>query len=390
MRIPSARDKLLFTPGPLTTSPLVRQAMLRDLGSRDHEFVQIVRDVRRELLEIAHVSQAAGYEAILIPGSGTYAVESVISSVVPPGSTLLVLVNGAYGERIVAMAGAHQIATRVLRCAENEVPQVQDIDEILRGDPDIHTVAMVHCETSTGILNPLEAIGRVVAGHGRSLVVDSMSAFGAVPMEVGQVPIDYLVSSANKCLEGVPGLAFVLARRDALLAADGWSRTLSLDLVAQWRGLEGNGQFRFTPPTHVILAFAQALRELADEGGVPSRAARYRENHAVLGQGMARLGFETHVSPPLQSHVITTFHLPSHPRFHFDRFYALLGDRGYVIYPGKLTDAPCFRIGTIGRIFPADVRGLLSAIAAVLEEMGVDLPSVPDHSVTPVRVLTVN
>ena len=366
------QDKPLFTPGPLTTSLTVKQAMLRDLGSRDVEFIAAVRELRDELLSVAGVSQEAGYEAIIMQGSGTFSVEAVIASAMPPRGKLLVVVNGAYGDRIVKIAKVHQIETVVQQYRENELPSLDAIDQALAEDDEIKMVVAVHCETTSGIINPIEKIGQIVSKHGRCYFVDSMSAFGAVPLDFAAAHIDFLVSSANKCIEGVPGFGFCICRREALLATRGWSRTLSLDLLAQWEGLEKNGQFRFTPPTHTILAFRQALRELEQEGGVTGRAARYEENYRTLLAGMRRLGFNEYVDPDIQGYIITSFRYPEDPNFQFEKFYDLLNESGFVIYPGKVSDADCFRIGNIGRIDKSDVEALLEAISNVLETMQVN------------------
>ena len=366
------QDKPLFTPGPLTTSLTVKQAMLRDLGSRDVEFIAAVRELRDELLSVAGVSQEAGYEAIIMQGSGTFSVEAVIASAMPPRGKLLVVVNGAYGDRIVKIAKVHQIETVVQQYRENELPSLDAIDQALAEDDEIKMVVAVHCETTSGIINPIEKIGQIVSKHGRCYFVDSMSAFGAVPLDFGAAHIDFLVSSANKCIEGVPGFGFCICRREALLATRGWSRTLSLDLLGQWEGLEKNGQFRFTPPTHTILAFRQALRELEQEGGVTGRAARYEENYRTLLAGMRRLGFNEYVDPEIQGYIITSFRYPEDPNFQFEKFYDLLNESGFVIYPGKVSDAECFRIGNIGRIDKSDVEALLEAISNVLETMQVN------------------
>jgi 2-aminoethylphosphonate-pyruvate transaminase len=367
----TARDKPLFTPGPLTTSATVKEAMLRDLGSRDSEFIAAVREVRAKLLEVAGVSQKLGYEAILMQGSGTFSVESVISSAMPPEGKLLAVVNGAYGDRIVKIARTYGIATVVQKYRENELPCVDAVDKALRDDAEIKMVVAVHCETTSGIINPIEEIGEVLSKHHRRYFVDSMSAFGAVPLDFEAAKIDFLVSSANKCIEGVPGFGFCICRRESLLETRGWSRTLSLDLLAQWEGLEKSGQFRFTPPTHVILAFHQALAELEAEGGVAGRGARYRENYRTLVSGMRRLGFEEYVDAERQGYIITSFHYPEDANFQFERFYDLLNEAGFVIYPGKVSDADCFRIGNIGRITRSDVEALLEAIQVTLNEMGV-------------------
>jgi 2-aminoethylphosphonate-pyruvate transaminase len=373
-QLPTGHDKPLFTPGPLTTSRTVKQAMLRDLGSRDHEFIGLVRRVREQLLAVAGVSQQTSYECVLIQGSGTFTVESVISSAMPREGKLLVVVNGAYGDRIVAIAKRYGIETTIVRAKENTLPDVNEIERTLAAHPDIRLTAVVHCETTSGIINPIQAIGAAVHRHGSSYFVDSMSAFGAVPVDFSACQIDFLVSSANKCIEGVPGFAFAICRREALLATEGLARTVSLDLLAQWQGLERNGQFRFTPPTHALLAFDQALRELDAEGGVAGRAQRYRQNHDTLCRGMEELGFVEYVPRPWQGHIITSFRYPADPRFDFPDFYQRLSQNGFVIYPGKVSDADCFRIGTIGRLFPNDVRALLAAIHGVVTDMGMKLP----------------
>lgn len=367
-------DKALFTPGPLTTSATVKHAMLRDLGSRDAAFLQVVEDIRRRLRALGGSASTPDYEAVLLQGSGTYAIEAVLTSAIPRTGKLLVAVNGAYGERMVRIAERHDIACHALRLLEHTPFTPGMIDAALTADPAITTVALVHCETTTGLMNPAEAIGAVVRRHERTFILDAMSSFGAVPLDVAQAEVDYLVSSANKCIEGVPGFAFVLCRRAALEATAGWARTLCLDLRDQWRGLERDGQFRFTPPTHALLAFQQALVELEAEGGVAGRAQRYRANHALLTCGMRRLGFREYIAPEHQSYVITAFRYPADSRFDFAAFYALLNEAGCVIYPGKLSHADCFRIGSIGRLHPPDFERLLAAVESALQVLGIAVP----------------
>ena len=360
---------LLFTPGPLTTSSAIKQAMLRDVGSRDREFIRLVEKVRRRLLALAGVSDAAGYEAVLIQGSGTYAVEAMVGTFVPKSSRLLVIDNGAYGARMGEIAHILGIDTHV-----RQLPPAQPVDplavaEAIGDDPAITHVAAIHCETTTGVLNPIGQIGAVARDAGRTLLVDAMSSFGAVEIDLERDHIDALAASANKCLEGVPGCAFVLARR-ALLDA-GVGRSLSLDVAAQWRGFERDGQFRFTPPTHVVLALDRALDELEREGGIRGRAARYRANRERLLDRMRDIGFTEIVAPEHQSDVITAFRCPADPAFAFDDFYERLRARNFVIYPGKLPAIESFRIGTIGRLFPADFDALTGAIREVLAAMNV-------------------
>jgi 2-aminoethylphosphonate-pyruvate transaminase len=362
------KQKLLFTPGPLTTSETVKQAMMRDLGSRDVEFLELARKIRHRLLELGNVADGS-YEAVLMQGSGTFAIESVISSVLPRDAKLLVLINGAYGHRMAKIARTLGIATEALVFPEWRPVDPDEARRALARDPAITHVGTIHCETSTGIMNPVQEIGGVVKGLDRVFLVDGMSSFGGVPIGVAESRIDFLVSSANKCIQGVPGFGFVLARRVLLLSSEGRARSLSLDLAAQWKGFESDGQFRFTPPTHALLAFWQALQELEQEGGIVGRAARYAANRKVLLEGMKELGFDAYLAPEHQSHIITSFRYPKHQNFDFGRFYQLLSQRGFVIYPGKVSDADCFRIGTIGHIFPDDLKALIAAVQQTLKDM---------------------
>jgi 2-aminoethylphosphonate-pyruvate transaminase len=371
------KDKVLFTPGPLTTSPTVKQAMLTDLGSRDHAFIAVVREIRRRLVALGQADENT-FTAIPMQGSGTFGLEAVIASCIPAGGSLLVIVNGAYGQRIANIASVLGIETKILACAENRTPDLDEIETALQQAPKPSMLAVVHCETTSGIVNPICDIGRRAHAAGVPTFVDAMSSFGAIPVDLEGGHIDYLVSSANKCIEGVPGFSFVLARRAHLEQTSGWARSLSLDLYDQWQGLERNGQFRFTPPTHALLAFYQALLELEQEGGVAARAARYRNNHETLIAGMRALGFQEYLEPEDQGIIITSFRTPDHPRFDFAEFYDRLNRRHYVIYPGKVSNADCFRIGNIGRLFPSDVQDLLHAIADVMDEMKCALPVVSD------------
>ncbi len=368
-------DKRLFTPGPLTTSLKVKEAMLHDLGSRDESFIKLIRDIRNKLLKLGNTSQEEGFEAILMQGSGTFGLESTIGSIVPPNGSLLVIVNGAYGERVAKLAEVLKIDTLVLRFPENEVPDPGIVKSTLSDNPKITTVSLVHCETTTGILNPIEQIGRLVHDHGASFMLDAMSSFGAIEVDLEKAHVDFLVTSANKCLEGVPGFSIILARRSALVATKGFARSMSLDLFSQWDGLERNGQFRFTPPTHTLLAQGQALAELEEEGGVAGRAARYAANHKRVKDGLVALGFIPYLQPERQSFIITSFLYPDHPNFDFEEFYSRLGSKSLVIYPGKLTQASCFRIGNIGRLFEADMDDLLVAIESTLKEMEISMPT---------------
>ena len=362
-------DPWLLTPGPLTTSPTVKQAMLHDYGSRDGQFIAVNRSVRDRLVDL--VGGGDDYVCVPLQGSGTFVVEAMLGCFVPADGKLLLLVNGAYGERMDKICRYYGRAVVRRDWPENQPVDPAAVDAALAEDPAISHVAVVQCETTSGILNPVEEVARVVAGHGRRLLIDAMSAFGALPLDAREVPFDAVVASSNKCLEGVPGMGFCIARRDALQATEGNSPSLSLDLHDQWVAMEKNAQWRFTPPVQVIAAFNQALDEHAAEGGVAGRGGRYRENCRILVEGMRALGFRTLLPDQLQAPIIVTFHMPDDPGFDFEAFYDRLRRRGYVIYPGKLTVAPSFRIGCIGRLGAEQMRGALTVIGETLAEMGV-------------------
>jgi len=363
------QDKLLFTPGPLTTSFTVKQALTRDWGSRDTAFQRVIREVRSGLLELAGVSPAE-YTTIPIQGSGTFGLEAVLCSAVNKKKGVLVIANGAYGMRQTFITKAHGIPTVLYECADYEAPDLAAIEKLLQTTArDVSHVSVVHSETTSGIVNDITAIGQLAKKYEKRFMVDAMSSFGAYEIDFHAAQIDFLVSSANKCIEGVPGFSFVISRIDALNEAKGNSSSLSLDLHAQCAGLDANGQFRFTPPTHTLCAFRQAMEELKIEGGVKARGMRYRENQQRLMRGLAPLGFELYLPSERQGYIISSYHWPKDKNWNFETFYNKLNDRGYVIYPGKVSNADCFRIGHIGRIFPEDTDGLVAAITDVCQEM---------------------
>ncbi|MSU33617.1 MAG: 2-aminoethylphosphonate--pyruvate transaminase [Pedosphaera sp.] len=370
-RLPAARDSLLYTPGPLTTSLSVKHAMLHDSGSWHWEFNEKVAAIRDRILGIAGLRRTDGWEAIPLQGSGTFGVEAVFQTILPPQGKVAVMSNGAYGERIVLMLQHAKIDHVVLRTLEDTPNDPDALEVLLAKDPMITHVAAIHCETTTGILNPIAALGAMSRRFGKTYIVDAMSSFAAYPIDFEACAIDYLISSANKCIEGVPGFSFVICRRANLLATEGWARSLSLDLLGQLKEFEKNGQFRYTPPTHSVLAFEQALHELDMEGGVLGRAARYKRNHEVLLDGMKALGFRSYLPEAVQSYIITSFIFPADPKFTFQEFYRQVSEKGYLLYPGKISQADTFRIGNIGRLFESDMRSVVSAIGEAIGEMGV-------------------
>jgi 2-aminoethylphosphonate-pyruvate transaminase len=354
--------QILLTPGPLTTSVATRQAMTRDWGSRDPAFIALTAELRQRLLAIAHATEA--HVCVPLQGAGTFIVEAAISTLVGRGDRLLVLANGAYGERMATIAERLDRAVQVMRWPENAPVDAAEVAAVLHGDPSITHVALVHCETTTGLLNPLAEVAAVVATAGRYFILDAMSSFGALGIDLRTTPIAAVLASSNKCLEGVPGLSFALVARDVLAAAKGNSPSVSLDLHDQWRGFEKDGQWRFTPPVQVVAALVEALRQMEQEGGPEARLARYRQNYDVLLHGMRRLGFELYLDEALQAPIIATFRLPA--SLAFGAFYDALAERGFLIYPGKLTQAETFRIGCIGALDHRDFERLLAAIEATL------------------------
>ncbi|KAJ8045022.1 Serine--pyruvate aminotransferase, mitochondrial [Holothuria leucospilota] len=370
------KEVKLFTPGPLGTSPSVKQAMLRDLGSRDTEMISVIREIRNKLVDIAGVSRDK-FTCVPVQGSGTFAVEAVLNTTThKDNARVLVLVNGSYGERMEIMCQHMGLEVHAMRLPDNEPISANKVKQFLQKDNKWSNIAIVHLETTHGLLNPLEEVGRVVREEcpDAIFIADCMSSFGSVSFDVEEAKADFLVSSANKCLQGVPGFAYTICRRDKLMQCKGQSTSLALDLVAQYEGLERNGQFRFTPPTHCLLAFRQALKEFEAEGGVIGRGKRYKENYTILDEGMRKLGFKAYIPENDRGCVITSFFSPKHKNFTFEEFYNKLHNYDQVIYPGKTAKFDCFRIGNIGHLFPGDIQHLLDCISKVLNEMGVPTP----------------
>ena len=357
----------LLTPGPLTTTDTVKKEMLFDHCTWDDDYKQITQEIRKELLKLAHVSEE-DYTVVLMQGSGTFGVESVLTSVIGEDEKLLIAANGAYGKRMASIAEHAKIDYVLYEENFDKVPDAGKIAEYLDEDAKITHVAMVHSETTSGILNDIESVAKVVKERGKTFIVDAMSSFGGVDIQVGEIGIDFIISSANKCIQGVPGFSFIICRRDKLMESKGKARSLSLDLYDQWETMEKDGKWRYTSPTHVVLAFRQALRELEEEGGIEKRQERYEKNNQILIENLAELGIRPYVGADVQGPIITTFYYPEHYNFSFQDMYQYIKERGYAIYPGKVTDADTFRIGNIGEIYPEDMVKVTAIISEFLKE----------------------
>jgi 2-aminoethylphosphonate-pyruvate transaminase len=362
-------EPILLTPGPLTTSRETRSAMLRDWGSWDTAFNELTASVCSDLVAIVNARES--HVCVPMQGSGTFSVEAALGTLVPRSGKVLVPDNGSYCKRIVRTLGYLGREAVVLKHGEQEAADPARIEAALAADRSITHVAQVHCETGTGILNPLPEIAAVVAKHGRGLIVDAMSSYGAIPIDAGKIPFDALIAASGKCLEGVPGMGFVVARRAALERCGGNSSSLVLDLLDQWQYMQKTGQWRFTPPTHVLAALHAAIIQFQSQGGQAARLARYRENCAALVSGMRALGFKTFLPDALQAPIIVTFHSPPDPAYEFTEFYRRVRERGFILYPGKLTDVDTFRVGCIGAIGPSALMAAVAAMEAVLNGMGV-------------------
>ena len=374
----TAAAPTLLTPGPLTTSARTRQAMQMDWGSWDERFNQLTASVCARLLAI--LNGAHSHHCIPLQGSGTFAVEAAIGTLVPRDGKVLVLINGAYGKRLAKICEVLGRNVSTFETAEDQPTTAADVDRLLHADSAISHVALIHCETSTGILNPLQQIAQVVKRHGKRLIIDAMSSFGALPIDAREVPFDALIAASGKCLEGVPGMGFVFADKQALAAAQGNCHSLALDLFDQHDYMAKTGQWRFTPPTHVVAALHEALLQYAEEGGLPARQQRYAHNCQALLEGMAELGLRSFLPAAIQAPIIVTFHAPQDPRYQFKGFYERVKAKGFILYPGKLTQVETFRVGCIGHVDTADMNAAVSAIAEALHARGINLSSIGTHA----------
>lgn len=362
-------DPILLTPGPLTTSLRTKQAMLNDWGSWDAAFNSITASIRKDVVEI--VNGGDDYTCVPLQGSGTFLVEAAIGTLVPRDGKVLVPNNGAYCARIVRICKYLNRAVVDLTVPEDQPTTGAIVDAALAADPSITHVAQVHCETGAGMLNDLTGVAQACRKHGKGLIVDAMSSFAALPIDVRTTPFDALVAASGKCLEGVPGMGVVVVRKSLLESRAGNAHSLAMDLHDQYVYMEKTTQWRYTPPTHVVAALRVAIDQFKEEGGQPARLARYSANCAALIDGMAKLGFRTFLAPAVQAPIIVTFHAPTDTAYSFKTFYEMTRDRGYILYPGKLTQVETFRVGCIGAIDANEMRNVVSAVEQTLKAMGI-------------------
>ena len=363
------RDAVLLTPGPLTTSLRTKLAMLKDWGSWDSDFIAITARVRQSLLDIVHGHDS--HVVVPLQGSGTFSVEAAVATVVPRDGHVLVLDNGAYCKRAAKLTHLMGRRTTVVPFAEDAAISPEVLQTHLLADKSITHVVMIHCETGAGVLNPLQAVADVCHAHGKGLIVDAMSSFAALEIDARKVHFDALIAASGKCLEGVPGMGFVFIRKAILPQCEGNNCSLAMDLYDQYIYMEKTGQWRFTPPTHVLVALNEAIAQFEEEGGQIARLKRYQSNCRTLVEGMATLGFKPFLDPAIQAPIIVTFHAPADPRYQFKTFYDIAKKNGFILYPGKLTQVETFRVGCIGAIGPAEMAQAVHAVALTLKEMGI-------------------
>lgn len=356
----------LLTPGPLTTTDSVKEQMLFDHCTWDEDYKKITRDITDKLLDLAHVNKEK-YVCTLMQGSGTFGVESVLSSSIGKDEKLLILANGAYGERMTDIAKHNKINYVMYTQDYNKRHDLNKIKDILENDKDITHVSIVHSETTSGILNDIEEVGKIIKNYNKIFIVDAMSSFGGIDIPVEKYDIDFIISSANKCIQGVPGFSFIIAKKEEILKCKNKARSLSLDLYAQWETMNKDGKWRFTSPTHTVLAFNKALDELIEEGGIEKRYERYFNNNRLLINKMEKLGFKTYVDLKYQSPIITSFIYPENANYTFEEMYSYIKQRGYAIYPGKIENINSFRIGNIGEIYEEDIIKLCDIIDEFLK-----------------------
>lgn len=363
------KRNILLNPGPATTTRSVKEAqVVPDICPREQEFGDLLDGIRRDLVRIVHGEDQ--FVTILFGGSGTAAMEAVMSSVVPPGGRVLVVENGAYGTRFVEMAERHRIETVSFRMPYGEPPDLKALDALLSVNQGITHLFVIHHETTTGMLNPVSEIAATAARNGVSVVLDAMSSFAGLPIDLRRLGVDYLISSSNKCIQGMAGLSFVLCRRSLLVASRNHARTYYLDLLEQHLYFEKTRQTRFTPPVQTCYALRRAIDEYFAEGQ-GGRFARYRANWETLYAGLSNLGFRFLLPRQWESGILVAVREPDHPAYSFEDMHDYLYARGFTIYPGKGAREATFRLSILGDLSTTDVTAFLQALEAYLKERGI-------------------
>jgi len=370
----------ILTPGPVVTAREVKEAMLVDYAPAD-DFIRAATATIREYL-VGLANGTGSYECVPLQGSGTYATEAAFHTLLPPDAKILIVTNGFYGLRLKELCDRMKKRNVLLQLPMLPPPSARDIEAALDAHPDITHVTLCHCETATGVLNPIEEIAAATRARGVRVILDAIASFAAFDLDAPALDLEAIVLSSNKGLESVPGVGFVIAKRASLQAAEGNSASLSLDLHAQWAHMEKTGQWRYTPPTHVIAALATAIRIHEAEGGVRGRHARFHRVWHRLVTAMRQRGFETLISDDHASPIVTTFLEPADPHYTFPSFSTEMRKRGFIVFPGRLTASRTFRIGCMGRITDADVDRLVEAIDGAMQSLGVQ-DRAPDRSNSP-------
>jgi 2-aminoethylphosphonate aminotransferase len=367
------KRNILLNPGPATTTDTVKKSLVvPDICPREREFSVLLNEIRNDLVRIVHGDDQ--YTSVLFAGSGTAVMDSVINSVIPGNKKIAVIVNGAYGERLVRIARTYKIPCLPIIFDWREKPDLKKLDRLLKNDTSVCCVALVHHETTTGILNPITEVGRIVKKYNCTYIVDAISSYAGIPIDIKESKADFLLSTSNKCIQGMAGLAFVVCKKSALESIKNYEkRSFYLDLYNQYDYLEKTGQTPFTPPVQIAYALKQAIKEYFEEGG-DRRYARYTENWKTLRSGLLDLGFTLLLKEDQESHILLTVIEPEAKNFDFEKMHDYLYDLGFTIYPGKLKQKT-FRLANMGAIYPADITAFLTALKEYLKEHHIILKS---------------
>jgi len=367
------KRNILLNPGPTTTTDTVKMALVvPDICPREKEFVHVMADVRNGLLKVVNADD--DYTCILFAGSGTAAMDAVINSVVPPDKKILIINNGAYGERMVKIAKAYNMGCVELKFPWTERPDLTKVEKTLEDDSKITHIAIVHHETTTGLLNPLKEMVDIARSRGKTLIADTISSFAGIPIDVRSDHMDFMISTSNKCIQSMAGVSFVLCKKSEIEKTARYPlRSFYLNLYQQYKYFEEHGEMQFTPPVQVIYALRQAIKEYFEEG-IENRYHRYCHNWKVLTHGLKDLGFRLLLKEEIHSKILTTVIEPDHERYDFDLLHDLLIERGFTIYPGKIHNNNTFRIANMGSIDHKDMEAFLEALANSMDKIGIKEP----------------